>query len=116
MRRTRIVTHPRGEPSMTPSATRRVRGLLGLATAVALAGGTVAAGGASATAGRPAGFDHGLVTSGHRSVPVVVSGARAADAAVAAAVRTAGGSHLRALAIVHGVAADVPADHLTSLA
>src|SRR4051794_3703952 len=117
MRRTRIVTHPRGEPSMTASATRRVRGLLGLATAVALAGGTLAAGGASAaTAARPAGLDHGLVTSGHGSVPVVVSGARGADARVAAAVRAADGSHLRALAIVHGVAADVPADHLTSLA
>src|SRR3954453_7348464 len=75
MTRSRVVTHPRGEPSMTTSATRRAHGVLGLATVVALAGGSLVAGSASAAAApRPAGLDRGLATSGHRSVPVVVSG------------------------------------------
>jgi serine protease AprX len=90
--------------------------VLGLATVVALAGGSLVAAGASAASARPAGLDRGLVTRGHRSVPVVVSGSAGADARVAAAVRAAGGSALRPLGIVHGVSARVPADHLASLA
>src|SRR3954451_17039406 len=110
MTRSRVVTHPRGEPSMTTSATRRLRGLLGLATAVALAGGTLAAGDASAAAApRPAGLARGPAPRGPRAAPCGGSGALGADARVPAAVRTSGGSSVRALGIVHGVSADVPA-------
>ncbi|MCW2707866.1 MAG: aprX [Frankiales bacterium] len=102
---------------MRSSGRRRVRGLLGLATVLALAGGTLVATGASAAAsGRPAGLDRGLSTSGHHSVSVVVSGKDGADGLVTAAVRAAGGTHVRALPIVHGAAAAVPADHLAALA
>ncbi|MDX6266821.1 MAG: serine protease AprX, partial [Frankiales bacterium] len=102
---------------MRSSGSRRVRGLLGLATVLALAGGTLVATGASAAAsGRPAGLDRGLSTSGHHSVSIVVSGKDGADGLVTAAVRAAGGTHVRALPIVHGAAAAVPADHLAALA
>ncbi|MCW2671850.1 MAG: peptidase and in kexin sedolisin [Frankiales bacterium] len=100
---------------MRSSGRSRVRSLLGLATVLALAGGTLAATGASAAAA-PAGLDRGLSTSGHRSVSVVVSGKDGADGLVTAAVRAAGGTHVRALPIVHGAAAAVPADHLAALA
>jgi serine protease AprX len=90
---------------------------VGLAVTLALTGGTlVASGSAAAAAGRPAGLDRGLSVSGSHPVAVVVSGRVGADAAVDAAVRAAGGTHLRALTIVHGTAADVPANHLATLA
>jgi serine protease AprX len=96
--------------------TRRTRVVVGLAVSLTLVGGGLAAGGATAASARPAGLDRGLSTAGHHSAAVVVSGRTGADGVVAAAVRAAGGTHVRALPIVHGVAADVPADHLAGLA
>ena len=87
--------------------------LTALATSAALA---VSGGGTAQAAARPAGLDRGLATHGTAGAPVVVSGRPGADTAVAHAVRAAGGSRVRALPIVHGVAAVVPADHLAGLA
>ncbi|MCU1602545.1 MAG: aprX, partial [Frankiales bacterium] len=94
---------------------RRTRRVLGLAVSLTLAGSGLVATSAAAQA-RPVGLDRGLATSSHRTASVIVSGAPGADGLVSKAVRVAGGTHLRALGIVHGVAADVPADSLAALA
>jgi len=97
------------------SLVRRLAALPALAVSLALVvGGT--SGVAANAAPRPAGLDRGLATHGSALSSVIVSGRAGAAAAVADAVRTAGGAHLRDLPIVNGVAADVPADHLASLA
>src|SRR3954471_16592689 len=112
----RPVTHPPGEQPVSYQPARRARGLLGLATALVLAGGGLSAGTASASTAAPAALDRGLSTHASASVRVVVSGAPGADTAVRRAVVAAGGTFLRPLSIVHGTAAAVPANHLAGLA
>ncbi|MFN2540532.1 MAG: S8 family serine peptidase [Mycobacteriales bacterium] len=103
--------------SIRPLRSRRASGLVGIAVSLALTGsGLLATASTAAASGPPAGLDRGLSTSGHRSAPVIVSGRAGADGIVAAAVREAGGTHVTALPLVHGVAAAVPADHLAGLA
>jgi serine protease AprX len=97
---------------------RRSRVLLGLVSGLALLGGglTATTPAASAATARPAALDRGLSTSGHSAAKVVVSGRPGASAAVRAAILRAGGTALRALPIVNGWSAAVPADRLVSLA
>jgi serine protease AprX len=94
---------------------RSARAVLVPATLLALVAGPVlAAAGTAAASPRPAALDPGLGGRGHALVKVVVSGRSAAQ--VRAAVLRAGGTGLRALPIVDGVAAAVPADRLAGLA
>ena len=97
---------------------REARALLAPAVVLALVAGPVlaATSGAAGAGPRPVALDPGLGSTGHRSVKVVVSGRPGAEARVRAATLAAGGSHLRTLPIINGLAASVPADRLASLA
>jgi serine protease AprX len=94
---------------------RRTRALLVPATVLALVAGPVlaATAGPATAAPRPASVDPGLRLSGHGFAKVVVSGT--SSLAVRTAVLAVGGRNLRELPIIHGVSAQVPADHLGAL-
>jgi serine protease AprX len=98
--------HPRSRALLVPAT------LLALVAGPALAATTAAATAATA-ASRPSTVDPGLHRTGHGLVKVVVSGS--SQSRVRAAVLAAGGTHLRPLGIVHGVAATVRADHVDAL-
>ena len=93
----------------------RLASLAGLAALAILLPGAAAA--ASASPAPPSvALDPGLGTAGHQLAAVVVSGRRQGSAAVARAVRAAGGTVGRDLPIIDGVSALVPADALGQLA
>jgi serine protease AprX len=103
---------------MTALPRRTTRALVVPAALLALLAGPAwaATTGAAAAAPRPAALDPGLGTSGSQPVKVVVSGRDGAAGQVRQAVLAAGGSALRSLPIVNGVAAAVPAAALAALA
>ncbi len=102
---------------MASTLRRTTRMLVVPATFLAVLAGPVALSSPGAAAApRPASLDVGLGLSGQAPVKVVVSGRAGGQAQVRAAVLAAGGSALRALPIIDGWSARVPARQLAALA